>query len=249
MSHAIKGQSVDILTLGTDKPGLVAVHGIQGTRAAWLPVAAELADDCTVVLPNLRGRGRALRGNGAGDYTLGAYAADLHDVIRSTVGGESFFLAGWSMGVSVSLEYLRRPGAPRPQGLILLSGSPWLAGTRWFTGDGEQLLANVAAREFRLGLREAADHDAVAWTWAAIGGTDQRTTLRDIGLPTLVLHGSADEDSPWQHAVWLADGIAGAHLITLEGAGHSLLSRNTARVVQEIRRFVTHVSLEESPCP
>ena len=190
---------MDVETLGTGKPRLVVVHGIQGTREAWLPVAAELAADCAIALPNLRGRRKASRGDAAGAYTLGAYAADLHDVIHSEVGEQPFFLAGWSMGVSVVLEYLRRDGAPQPRGLILLSGSPWLAGTRWFAGAGDELLANVAARERRLGLREAADHDAVAWTWSAIGSTDQRDMLCEIDLPTLVLHGSADEDSPWQH--------------------------------------------------
>jgi len=199
----------------------------------------------TVMLPNLRGRGKAHRGNGSQDYSLDGYAADLHDIVRSEVSDQPFVLAGWSMGVSVALKYLRRPGAPKPQALILLSGSPWLAATRWFEGEGRALLANVAAREQRLGLREAADHDAVAWTWEAIGHTDQRSELRDINLPTLVLHGSADEDSPWQHGALLAEGIERAELVTLEGAGHSLLSQNTACVVSAMRRFVAQVSARE----
>jgi hypothetical protein len=46
---------VDAESVGSEPARLVTVHGIQGTRAAWLPVAAELSTECTVVLPNLRG--------------------------------------------------------------------------------------------------------------------------------------------------------------------------------------------------
>lgn len=238
-------QSLDVTSMGGGKPLLVAVHGIQGTRAAWLPVATELSANMTVLLPNLRGRGKAYRGHGSQDYSLDGYAADLQDIVGSHVRDQPFVLAGWSMGVSVALKYLRCPGAPKPQALILLSGSPWLADTRWFQGEGQALLENVVAREQRLELREAADHDAVAWTWEAIGRTDQRGELRDIDLPTLVLHGSADEDSPWQHGALLAKGIDRAELVTLEGAGHSLLSRNTGSVVSAMRRFVAQLCARE----
>lgn len=239
-------QSLDVASLGTGKPLLVAVHGIQGTRVAWVPVATELAANMTVMLPNLRGRGDARRGIGSKDYSLDGYAADLHDIVRSEVSEQPFVLAGWSMGVSVALEYLRRAGAPKPKALILLSGSPWLAATRWFEGEGPALLANVAAREQRLGLLEAAEHNAVAWTWEAIRHSDQRSALQYADLPTLVLHGSADEDSPWQHGALLAEGIEGAELVTLEGAGHNLLSQNTESVVSAMRRFITQVSAPKS---
>jgi len=117
-------------------------------------------------------------------------------------------------------------------------GSPWLAGTRWFSGDGEELLAQIAARERRLGLQEAADHAAVAWTWTAIRDTDQRAALPTIDLPTQILHGRADADSPWAHAEMLAAGIAGARFVGIEGAGHSLLTQHTGLVAQQMRRFI-----------
>ncbi len=47
--------------------------------------------------------------------------------------------------------------------------------------------------------------------------------LRDLaGLPTLVLHGTADPLFPLAHGRALADAIPGARLIELEGVGHQL---------------------------
>ncbi|WP_343051783.1 alpha/beta fold hydrolase [Pseudaquabacterium terrae] len=228
---------LDIECLGRG-PRVLALHGIQGTRAAWLPVARRLAAHARFVLPNLRGRGRAPRGRGPGDYTLDAYAGDAAAAIERHAAGAPYFLAGWSMGVSVALALLDRRPELRPAGLILLSGTPCLAQARWFDGEGAALLAAVAAREHRLGLLQAADHDAVAFTWRAICLTDQRPLLPRIDGPALLLHGSADTDSPHEHARWLAEGLPQARLVTLAGAGHALLTEHTERVAAEIESFL-----------
>jgi pimeloyl-ACP methyl ester carboxylesterase len=236
---------MDVQVTGQGRTTVVALHGIQGTRAAWQPLAQRLASQARFVLPNLRGRGAAVRAAGQAGYGLQAYASDVGDVIERHVGAAPFILAGWSMGVSVALELLQGRPELRPHGLILLSGTPCLRLASWFTGEGDQLTAEVAARERRLRLVEAADHDAVALTWAAIRATDQRPFLERIDMPALVLHGSADEDSPWLHGRWLAEGLPKATLVTLPDAGHSLLSTHTDTVAHEIERFIARVARHE----
>lgn len=115
---------MDIERCGHGPALMVALRGIQGTRASWSAVADALALECRTVLPNLRGRGAALRRQGPQDYTLNAFTGDVQAVVTQEVGDEPFVLAGWSMGVSVALQYLRLGGAAVPQGLVLLSGSP-----------------------------------------------------------------------------------------------------------------------------
>jgi len=43
---------------------------------------------------------------------------------------------------------------------------------------------------------------------------------RDIAVPTLLVHGTADRVVPASHARWLAEHIDGAELLELEGASH-----------------------------
>jgi len=229
-------EAMDVEVSGQGTP-LVAVHGIQGTRAAWMPVAHLLGHKLRFVLPNLRGRGNASRGAAPQDYALDRYADDLAAAINRHVGRHRYVLAGWSLGVSVALQYLSRPHAVRPAGLVLASGTPCLAQVRWFRGEGAALRADIAAREQRLGLTHAADHDAVARTWTAISASDQRPLLAGIDVPALVLHGRADDDCPWQHGAWLADGLPRACMVTIEAAGHGLLAQATARVAEAIERF------------
>ncbi len=46
--------------------------------------------------------------------------------------------------------------------------------------------------------------------------------LHEVRVPTLVLHGELDPVFPLSHAQELAAGIAGAELVSIEGAGHGV---------------------------
>jgi pimeloyl-ACP methyl ester carboxylesterase len=213
---------VDVQITGKGHPLVVALHGIQGTRTVWAPLAERLSGRATFVLPNLRGRGRAPRGDGIADYRLERFADDLAEVIRSHVGDRDYWLAGWSMGVSVALEYLGRQGVHLPRGVVLASGTPALRNVSWFMAtEPVSLMREIGERERKLNLKEAADHVAVAQTWGAIRDTDQRGVLASIRCPALIVHGSADDQCPLECAHALADGIPGSTLKVL-GGGHSL---------------------------
>lgn len=232
---------MDAAAVGEGAAIVVAVHGIQGTRSVWMPIARELHQEAMFVLPNLRGRGQAARGLSAEDYGLGAFADDLSDAIDSEVRGRPYWLAGWSMGVSVALEYLSRSTMRPPEGVILVSGTAAIREVRWFRAeDEESLLQEIAAREQRLELKEAADHDAVAWTWQAIRSTDQRAILERLDLPALILHGAQDTDCPGSCADSLAQHIHGAQRQMFIDAGHTLPVTHADLVAKAIRRFVDH---------
>jgi len=225
---------------------VLAVHGIQGTSAAWAAVARACAAQADFILPDLRGRGSAERGQSQHEYRLEAFSQDLTVAATGQLDGGPFILAGWSMGVSVALEYLRLAEGPQPYALVLISGSPRPGLAPWFSQEGDGLLAEVVAREKRLGLTRAADHQAVAWTWEAIKDVDHLAALRTISLPTLIIQGSADPDTPGEHALWLSENLPNAELHVIEGAGHSLLTENTAVVAQLIQSFIAklHTSQE-----
>ena len=53
-------------------------------------------------------------------------------------------------------------------------------------------------------------------------GEDWKGRLGDIVAPLLVVHGTADPIFPIEHGVALADAVAGARLVRIEGGGHEL---------------------------
>lgn len=240
----------DVACIGTGSSTIVALHGIQGTRVSWLPLANVLSTEARWILPNLQGRGQAWRSLTTDDYSLEAFAQEAIRAIDQNVGTGEYVLAGWSMGVSVILAVLaqlQEKSSPMPQRIILMSGSPVLRQTSWFQArDKAGLLEEIRLREQRLSLREAADHDAVALTWQAIRHSDQRSLLPSITQPTLVVHGSEDQDAPLSHAEMFIKQLPNGRLHVIEGAGHSILTQNTDRVAEQMRAFLSPASVFKS---
>src|ERR671932_806085 len=62
-------------------PVIVLIHGITGSSATWEDVIEPLAERYTVVAPDLLGHGKSAKPRG--DYSLGAYASGLRDLLSS----------------------------------------------------------------------------------------------------------------------------------------------------------------------
>jgi pimeloyl-ACP methyl ester carboxylesterase len=87
---------------GEDLPVLLLVHGIAGNARQWDGVIARLAGTARVVAPDLLGHGQSAKPRG--DYSLGAYAVGLRDLLlglelpRATV-------VGHSLGGGVAMQF------------------------------------------------------------------------------------------------------------------------------------------------
>ena len=80
---------------------------------------------------------------------------------------------------------------------------------------------------------------------AAYLDSDLRARLGEINMPTLVVHGDGDLQVPYELGVELANGIAGAELVTVPGAGHGVMGWTTA--VEAIRGFCDRTVAAPAP--
>ena len=90
---------------GGSGPVLVLIHGITSTSATWAYVLPSLAEHFTVIAPDLIGHGESAKPRG--DYSLGAYAAGIRDLLIA-LGHERATFVGHSLGggVAMQLSYL-----------------------------------------------------------------------------------------------------------------------------------------------
>jgi pimeloyl-ACP methyl ester carboxylesterase len=82
-------------------PVVVLIHGITGSSDTWLDVIEELAVDHTVVAPDLLGHGESAKPRG--DYSLGAYASGIRDLLAA-LGHDRATVIGHSLGGGVAMQ-------------------------------------------------------------------------------------------------------------------------------------------------
>jgi pimeloyl-ACP methyl ester carboxylesterase len=82
-------------------PVVVLVHGITSTSATWANVLPYLADRFTVIAPDLIGHGESAKPRG--DYSLGAYASGIRDLLVA-LGHERATFVGHSLGGGVAMQ-------------------------------------------------------------------------------------------------------------------------------------------------
>jgi pimeloyl-ACP methyl ester carboxylesterase len=87
---------------GGEGPLVVLIHGITGRSAQWEPVIENLSAHRTVLAPDLLGHGESAKPRG--DYSLGAYASGMRDVMVA-LGHERATVVGHSLGGGVAMQF------------------------------------------------------------------------------------------------------------------------------------------------
>jgi pimeloyl-ACP methyl ester carboxylesterase len=97
----VYGHRVCFRTAG-EGPVVVLVHGITGSSAQWGPVMPLLAERFTVVAPDLVGHGESAKPRG--DYSLGAYATGIRDLLIA-LDHPKATIVGHSLGGGVAMQF------------------------------------------------------------------------------------------------------------------------------------------------
>jgi pimeloyl-ACP methyl ester carboxylesterase len=85
-----------------DGPALLLLHGIANSSETWEPVADALSRHFTLIAPDLLGHGESATPRG--DYSLGAHASGVRDVLTA-LGRERVTVVGHSLGGGVAMQF------------------------------------------------------------------------------------------------------------------------------------------------
>ncbi|MEZ5076002.1 MAG: alpha/beta fold hydrolase [Solirubrobacterales bacterium] len=100
-TESIHGRSVAYAVAG-DGPALLLIHGLGGNFQNWQEVIEPLSRAHTVIAPDLPGHGSSAPGGG--DYSVGALAASLRDLLVA-LGHDRVTLVGHSLGGGVAMQF------------------------------------------------------------------------------------------------------------------------------------------------
>lgn len=87
---------------GGSGPVVLLVHGMAGSSTTWRSVMPQLAEHFTVVAPDLLGHGASAKPRG--DYSLGAFASGLRDLLDA-LGHDHATVIGQSLGGGIVMQF------------------------------------------------------------------------------------------------------------------------------------------------
>ena len=155
-------------------PLVVLLHGIAASSATWQGIIPRLADQYSVIAPDLLGHGKSAKP--PGDYSLGAYANLVRDLLEA-LGQDRCTMVGHSLGGGVAMQFgYQFP--ERCERLVLVSSGglgrevhPILRAAAlpgadlvlpWLSVAGARTIGKVVKTMGRLGFRASTD---LAETW------------------------------------------------------------------------------------
>ncbi|WP_231373626.1 alpha/beta fold hydrolase [Nocardia sp. 348MFTsu5.1] len=97
----VHGHELSYLDSGTGAVVLF-IHGILGSQRQWTHLIDRLQDDHRLIVPDLFGHGESDKP--VGDYSLGAHAATLRDLL-DRLGIEQVTLVGHSLGGGIAMVF------------------------------------------------------------------------------------------------------------------------------------------------
>jgi len=226
-----------------DLPPLVFLHGIGGAARAWRGQIEAFSDRYRAMAWDMPGYGGSAPLQAVSIATL---ADALQDFLRA-VGAVKPILVGHSIGGMIVQQWLTKYpdvaaaivlaqtspafgkadgdwqkefiGArlgPLDRGATMVSLAPTLV--KELVGDDPDVRGMELARNCMAAVPEASYRASML----ALLGFDQRSALKNIAVPTLVLSGSRDKNAPAPMMAKMATYIPSATYVELEGAGHLL---------------------------
>src|SRR3984885_14074130 len=220
---------------------LVFLHGIGGAARAWRGQIEVFGDRYRTIAWDMPGYGGSAP---LPAVSIAALADALQDFLRQ-VGATKPILVGHSIGGMIVQQMLATspdmagavvlaqtsPAFGKPdgdwqksfidarlgplnRGETMVSLAPGLV--RELVGDDPDAGGMVLARDCMAAVPEA----TYRATMLALLGFDQRSALKKIAVPTLVLSGSKDNNAPAPMMAKMASYIPSATYVELEGVGH-----------------------------
>lgn len=212
------------------RPPLILLEGMGGDLAGWRRNVPHLAAELFVVAYDHRGNGHSEAPDAPTSMTT--YVEDclgLLDELRI----ERAHLYGQSFGGMVALELaLTHPERVRslvlaathagPRRAILTRGRapkdrPWL---QLYSPSFARAHPEHVEEDLRVARAQPQHPEGQRRQWEAMQAWDAHDRLHQVGVPTLVLQGTEDGMIDPGNARLLAEGIPGAQLALIEGAGH-----------------------------
>lgn len=267
MRARINGVELHYEVLGNGHTTIALTHGIGGSGADWTPIVPRLAERYRVLTWDVRGFGESEK-NPTAEHSIAQFARDLAALLDH-IGADKAVIMGTSMGGTITQRFILDFPEKTLAAVIMSTSSQvnerareaWYRQAEFIEREGmaawvrqsrpphvteEYLRAHpevLEAEERRIRMNDPRIYAQVARAVADYNYTEE---LKRVRVPTLVLVGSEDKQTPPGGSVIISRAIPGARLHILEGLGHTLVREAPDRVLELVLPFLAEVEQAEA---
>ncbi len=229
---------------------LVILHGWGDSSVSWAALTHELSKNFEVVVPDLPGFGGSEQPREA--WGLDDYANFIAVFLKKLNIKDIYALIGHSNGGAVAIRGLTA-GKLDAEKLVLLASAGIrgeykgrVKALRYITKAGKALttpLPKSAKDKLRRRVYKSVGSDMLVAehmqaTFKKIVIDDIREDAAKLDVPTLLIYGEADEQTPVRYGELLHELIGGSTLEVLPGAGHFIQIDKPGEVTRAVTEFL-----------
>jgi len=236
---------------GTGGP-LIFLHGLMGGSENWKSQVDYFKDKRRVIAVDLRGHGQSDKPRG--NYSIKRFSEDLFSFVKE-LGIEKGVIAGYSMGGMIALRFALDHQEMVEKLIFIDTGARTRLGKKLLV-SASQIILQLSHKAFlkvylsfpknysESEIREAKERilripeHVVDSCLSAVKEFDVTSELRNIMVPTLIIHGSEDKQQPLSQAKDMKERIPNSELVVLEGVGHAIVVEASEKVGEVIEEFI-----------
>jgi pimeloyl-ACP methyl ester carboxylesterase len=243
---------VNSSNFGAHEQSLIFIHGSGGDHSAWSHQYARLHKYYNILAIDLPGHGRS---KGSGESDVGNYCLWVKKLLDS-LPLKNIILVGHSLGAAITLQFaLNYP--QKIEGIVAVGGGmkmPVNPSLLEFlkTNPVESIelickfsVAKANREKFMAPLMKnlaQARIDVLQGDLLACDKLDLTEELRKISLKVLVICGAEDKMTPPEFSRQITEGISGAKLCLIEGAGHMVMMERPEEFNEALNNFALSIS-------
>jgi pimeloyl-ACP methyl ester carboxylesterase len=245
-----------------DRLTLFFVHGVSGSSSAWLPYEEELYKEYNIISIDLRGHGKSSKPARYEDYTIEKFSDDLYELLLH-VNIETCILISNSFGSLVALEFIAQhrdmisatifigphfvvgemmsARLVRPLLMLAVKIKPSFSPSALHGGHIDySKYKNTGDWNMRIAFANIKNTGlwVYLYTTAQSYAFNGKNNLKNIMVPTLIIHGANDTIFPLKYGVMMAMAIPNAKIVILDDIDHIVVLNRSAEVVGLIKKFV-----------
>lgn len=245
------------------RPTLFLVHGVSGSSSAWLPYEPEFESKYNVLSLDLRGHGKSVRLDSYKDYSIAGFSEDLYQLLLYCK-VEKCILVSNSFGTIIALDFISKH-QDMLNGLVFISPHFAIDKMRRARLIKPFLTSLVKLRPSFTPIKKTGIHidyskyvNTGDWnvrrTLADVGNTGPEAylyavtqtydfngedILKEIRVPTLIIHGARDSIFPLKYAEMMAARIRNSEMVILEDADHIIVINWSRKVIEIMNAFLS----------